>query len=346
MVFVAVLGLAVLMIVHELGHYLAARRFGMRVTKFSIGFGPALWKHQPKGSPTTFQIGIIPFLAYVQIAGMNPYEEVEPNDKGSYANASLWARIVTIFAGSLANYLFASVFFFFGLLHTGLPHADLICNAPSVCVAPRPDGPAAKAGIREGDRIATIDGSAIKSWDDLAKAVTQAGQRELVVQIEREGQLSEKRMVPAEGKIQVGPHVRIWYQKLTIYEAAVRSLKAPTAVIAGQVGAIGRWIRGKEKVELGGPGRMVSELSDAAREGIGSYLTLLGAVSAWLAAFNLFPLPALDGGRLIFLAFEAVSRRRPNAKAEGIVHAVGLLVFLGLMAVVTVVSDIPHFFKK
>src|SRR6516225_8926129 len=90
---IAVLGLAVLMIVHEGGHYLAARRFGMRVVRFSIGFGPTIWKHQPKGSPTVYQVAIIPFLAYVKIAGMNPYEEQDPNDKGSYMNASLWGRV-------------------------------------------------------------------------------------------------------------------------------------------------------------------------------------------------------------------------------------------------------------
>src|ERR1700682_4129306 len=116
---IAILGLAGLMVVHEGGHYLAARRFGMRVIKFSIGFGPTLYKHRPKGSPTVYQIAIIPFLAYVQIAGMNPYEENDPKDPGSYANASLWGRIVTIAAGPLANYLFASVLMFFGFLRGG-----------------------------------------------------------------------------------------------------------------------------------------------------------------------------------------------------------------------------------
>src|SRR5258708_4214857 len=107
-----ILGLALLMVVHESGHYVAARVFKMRVTRFSIGFGPALFRHTPKGSPTTYQVAIIPFLAYVQIAGMNPLEDIDPNDEGSYANASLLGRIVTIFAGPLANYLFASVLFF------------------------------------------------------------------------------------------------------------------------------------------------------------------------------------------------------------------------------------------
>jgi RIP metalloprotease RseP len=116
-----ILGLGLLMVVHELGHYLAARAFKMRVTRFSIGFGPALFRHTPKGSPTTYQIAIIPLLAYVQIAGMNPLEEVDTNDQGSYANASLIGRIATIFAGPLANYLFASVLFFITIMIGGQP---------------------------------------------------------------------------------------------------------------------------------------------------------------------------------------------------------------------------------
>src|SRR5882672_1271267 len=121
---IAALGLAVLMVVHEGGHYLAARRYGMRVIRFSIGFGPTIWKHRPKGSPTVFQVAIIPFLAYVQIAGMNPYEENDPKDPGSYANASLWGRIVTIAGGPIANYLFASVLMFIGFCIGGRTDVD------------------------------------------------------------------------------------------------------------------------------------------------------------------------------------------------------------------------------
>src|ERR1044071_5956919 len=114
-----ILGLALLMVVHEAGHLIAARAFGMRVLRFSIGFGPTLWRYQPKGSETIYQVALIPFLAYVQIAGMNPFEDVDPDDKGSYANGSLVARISAIVAGPLANYLFASVFFFAALMIGG-----------------------------------------------------------------------------------------------------------------------------------------------------------------------------------------------------------------------------------
>src|SRR5579862_9778676 len=163
---VAILGLAVLMVVHETGHYLAARRFGMRVVRFSIGFGPTIWRHQPKDSPTVYQVALIPFLAYVQIAGMNPYEENEPDDAGSYANASLWGRIVTIAAGPLTNYFFASVLIFFGLLIGGKEVPDE--TSMKVLVEP---GPAQVAGVESGDRILEVNGAAVHDWDGLKKAV-------------------------------------------------------------------------------------------------------------------------------------------------------------------------------
>jgi regulator of sigma E protease len=93
-----IVGISILVIVHESGHYLAARAFKMRVLRYSIGFGPTLFKYQPKGSPTVFQVAAIPFLAYVQIAGMNPHEDVDPKDPGLFGNKSVFARVVTIAA--------------------------------------------------------------------------------------------------------------------------------------------------------------------------------------------------------------------------------------------------------
>ena len=179
---IAILGLAVLMVVHEGGHYLAARRFGMRVTKFSIGFGPTLWKHRPKNSPTTFQVAIIPFLAYVQIASMNPYEDSDPKDPESYANASLWARIVTIAAGPLANYFFASILMFFGFLLGG----NEVVDEASMRVHVGADGPAAKAGIVDGDRILTVNGDAVKDWDQLKKQIGAHPGDKIDIEIERD----------------------------------------------------------------------------------------------------------------------------------------------------------------
>lgn len=337
---IAILGLAVLMVVHEGGHYLAARRFGMRVTKFSIGFGPTLWKHRPKGSPTTFQIAIIPFLAYVQIAGMNPYEEMDPKDPESYANASLFARITTIAAGPIANYFFASVLMFFGFLLGGHQMVD----EASMRIAVHPNGPAAHAGITNGDRILSVNGEAIRDWDQLKRTINAHPGEPIDVEVERASQKLHIKTTPngdgdSKGKILIGPEVRI--VPVGVGQAAVLSVKEPPKVVYNLVRGLARMFAGKEKPELSGPVGIVKEVGAAAKEGAHTYLKLLGLLSAYLGGFNLLPFPALDGGRLLFLLFEAASRRRADAKVEAKVHAIGLLMFLTLIAVVTYTEVIP-----
>ncbi len=345
-VVVAILGLGLLMVVHEGGHYLAARFYGMRVLKFSIGFGPTIWRRQPKDSPTTFQIGIIPFLAYVQIAGMNPYEEIDPNDKGSYANGSLWARIATIAAGPLANYLVASIFFFFGILITGNP----VIDPHGVRLTPASEGPAQTAGILAGDLAMEVDAKAISSTEQFTRAVSSAAGRPLVVTLERNGERIVKEVTPlAEGpdkgriRVTVSPNIR--FERATLTQASAFALKEPARTVARTFVGIYRMITGKEKGELGGPLRMTEEMVAVARQGAGEFVTMLGALSAYLGAFNLLPIAALDGGRLMFLAAEAISRRRPNAKVEGLIHAAGLLVLLSLIAVISV-FDVLRWTKR
>jgi regulator of sigma E protease len=338
---IAILGLAVLMVVHEGGHYLAARRFGMRVTKFSIGFGPVLWKHRPKDSSTLFQIAIVPFLAYVQIAGLNPYEEIDPKDPESYANAGLGARIATITAGPLANYFFASVLMFFGFVLGG----NQIVEETSMRVNTAPEGPAAAAGILKGDKILSVNGDAIHDWDELKKAVGSNAGKKIDVEVERGSEHLHLYPVPlgtegeTKGKIMVGPYA--YWQPVTTGQAVVLSITEPPKVVYNLVKGLARMLAGKEKPELSGPVGIVKETASAAKSGAHVYLKLLGALSAYLGGFNLLPLPALDGGRLLFLLFEAASRRRADAKVEAKVHAIGLLMFLTLIAVVTYSEVIP-----
>lgn len=339
-VLIAILGLAILMVVHEGGHYLAARRFGMRVTKFSIGFGPTLWKHRPKGSPTTFQIAIIPFLAYVQIAGMNPYEESDPKDPESYVNASLWGRIVTISAGSLANYLFASILMFFGFMLGG----NLVVDETSMKVNVHKDGPAYVAGVRDGDRVLSLDGNTVTDWSQLKNLVSERTGKKIDLEIEREGKKMHLDATPgaegeAKGKIMIGPFATIL--PVTVGQAFVLSLKEPPKVVFGLLKGLGRMIAGREKPELSGPVGIVRDVGAAARDGAHTYFKFLGALSAYLGGFNLLPFPALDGGRLLFLGFEAASRRKADAKIEAKVHAIGLMMFLALIAVVTWSEIIP-----
>ena len=143
----------------------------------------------------------------------------------------------------------------------------------------------------------------------------------------------------APGKIQVSPVTKT--VPVTVGEAAKLSVIEPPLVVYGTVRGIIRLITGKEKAEVSGPVGIVKETAKQAESGPGALLHFLGALSAYLGAFNLLPFPALDGGRLMFLGIEAASRRKPDAKVEARVHALGLLVLLGVIAFVTYLDFMP-----
>jgi regulator of sigma E protease len=332
-ILIGILGLALLMVVHEGGHLLAARAFGMRVIRFSIGFGPALWRHQPRGSETVYQVALIPFLAYVQIAGMNPLEEVDPDDKGSYANASLIGRISTIFAGPLSNYLFASVLFFAALTIGGQ-------QVPTTRVEVVDGGAAKAAQMRTGDKVVAINGKPIKNWEEMREMILANPKKTLEVDVLRSGKPLKLQVTPQpkgdKGGGQIGVQSQHDTVPVSLGEAAVRSVELPARVVEQLVVSLARIVTGKEKAQLAGPVGIVKETSKAAANSWTDYLQLLGVLSAYLGGFNLVPFPALDGGRLMFLGYEAVTRRRPNARVEAHIHAVGLLMLLALIAVVSV----------
>jgi regulator of sigma E protease len=332
-ILVAILGLAVLMVVHEGGHHLVARAFKLRVLRFSIGFGPALWRHQPRGSDTVYQVALIPFLAYVQVAGMNPFEESDPNDKGSYANASLTARIMTVFAGPLANYLFAMGLFLFAFVTFGNP-------VLTTEVEVMPDTPAAAAQMRSGDVVVKIDGADVKDFGAMREIIMESPGKPLRVGVLREGQPVELTVTP-EGKGEggsglIGVRPERAYEAMTFSEALTASVTHPAIVVRDLVVGLVHLITQKEKPQVGGPVIIVKYGAEMVQAGTYDILYFLAKLSAYLGGFNLLPVPALDGGRLMFLLYEAVARRKPNARMEAQIHAVGLLMFLALLAVVTV----------
>jgi len=330
-ILLTILGLAVLMVVHEGGHHVVARWFGMRVLRFSIGFGPPLFRVQPRGSETVYQVALIPFIAFVQIAGMNPFEESDPKDKGSYANATLLARVLTVVAGPLANYLFASVLFFAAFMIGGKP-------GESTVIEVMPDGAAQRANLKDGDKVIAIDGTATSDFEAMRKVIIANPSRELLIKIDRGGQPLELKVTPEPKGENGGGIVGVMplREPMTLREAAVRSVVAPAIVVESLVVGLVRVFTGREKADLAGPVGIVKFGAKTVDLGIEDFLGFMARLSAYLGGFNLLPFPALDGGRLAFLAYEAVARRKPNARVEAHVHALGLLMFLALMFVVSV----------
>lgn len=325
-----ILAIAVLMIVHECGHFFAARAFGMRVERFSIGFGPSLVRHRSKKSDTVFQLAAVPFGAYVQIAGMNPFEETDPTDKGSYANASLVGRIVAILAGSMANYVFASVVFFASMMVGGKA-------VETTELRVLPGGAAAKAELVDGDRLVAIDGKKIASWTELRTTIRENPERRLELTVVRAGAEKKLFTTPERGKDGAGAiGVSPMPAPMPVGEALRESIAEPALIVALTVKSLYRVITGQEKGQLSGPLGMMRETERAAEFGLASYLAIVGFLSTSVGFFNLLPVPALDGGRFLFLAYEAVTRRRPNQKREAQMHTLGFVVLITTILLVTI----------
>ena len=326
--FLVILGIALLTIVHEAGHYFVARAFGMRVERFSIGFGPAIFKFQPKNSDTVFQIGLIPLLAYVQIAGMNPFDELDEDDPSLYANAKLGPRISAIIAGPLANYLFASVFFFAVFLMVGKPG-----DGNEIRVF---EGAAQTAGMQTGDELIAIEGSPIATFTDIIPFVQPRADQPTRMTVRRDGTevqlVVTPQLIDGKGKIGVSPQP----VPIALSEAATNAMIEPAIYVKLVLVGLSRVVTQKDDLQLSGPIGMAREGNKALQMGLPSFLHFLGFLSTMLAVFNLLPFPALDGGRLSFLLYEAITRRKPDQKIEGWIHVIGIVVLLGTMVTVTI----------
>ncbi len=338
-----VLAISLLVIIHEFGHYLVARAFGMRVVTYSVGFGPVLARWRPRGSETVFQIAAIPMLAYVQIAGMNPREPVDPKDRGSYQNASSLGRLFTIAAGPLANYLAATVIILGVLLVGGQPAPTQV---PIVSVVAR-DSPAAVAGLASGDRFLQINHRPVSLWTELITHTQQSRGAPMDLLIQRHGQALQLTVTPRwtstvnPPRFVIGVTNQLQYVHVRVLDAVREAVIWPTLTAADNVRALARMIVGREQLQVMGPVRMVAETAHEAQNGWRSAMLAFASISLALFIFNLLPVPALDGGRLIFLLYEVITRRRPSPTFEARVTTVSMVLLLGLSAVVFV-RDIWH----
>ena len=332
-ILIAIASIGLLMIVHEAGHHFIARAFGLRVTKFSIGFGPTIWRHQPKNSPTVYQVAIIPFFAFVQIAGMNPFEENEADDKGSFSNASLTARAATLLGGPIANYCFAAIAAF--IVFWGGGHRVYTAE---VNVAP--ESAAAVAGLKDGDIITQIDGKSVEGFEDIYKRVGEAGNGAMHVDVKRKQEALSFDITPKldekSGRKLLGVGARNYITEARpAGESLKQALLLPADVVYQMFASIGRILTFRESPQVSGPLGMGKMIGQAAERGILDYLWIVTIISASLAGMNLIPFPGLDGGRLMFVGYEAIARRKPDQTLEAKIHATGMLLLLAVMIVVT-----------
>lgn len=363
----AIVALCVVIILHELGHYLTAVWTGMKVDRFSVfGIGPAIvnlgtWRG------TEFVISAIPFGAYVLIRGMEPDPDADDTpvvdadaiDDDAWAKARaanraeaasvnfrdkpLWARALVLAGGPVANYLTAMVLFFAVYVMAGVPGpADRI----EVTMIEE-DMPAAMAGLEVGDRLVTVGALTVDpsagSQPVIDKVKAHPGEP-LEITLIRDGQTLVKTIEPNEdGKIGAGLTPKSELQAVGAGEAAGLAVERPIVITRVQLVGLYKWATRQIDAEMQGPARIVKHIATSIESGLISFLKMAALISTLLGMFNLLPLPALDGGRLAFLGYEALARRRTSARIEEMVHGYGMLALLVLIAVV-VVNDIRSFF--
>ncbi len=328
--------LSVLIVVHEFGHFIVARAFGMRARVFSVGLGPVIARWRPRGSETVFQVAALPLLAYVNIAGMDPREPGDPHDRGSYKSASLLARLLVIAGGPLANYL-AAMAIVFGMLVVGGRQTPV--TEPRVGEV-LPQTAAAAAGVRANDLIVSVGGVNISNWRQLTEQVSRSGGRPTPFVLDRGGQRLTLTITPQERdhRYRVGVAQATVFAPLPLRESAVRAMIYPAQAVVDSANALRRMVRGKEQVRVMGPVGIVNEMVHEARRGWRDWVNMVWLISVGLFFLNLLPVPALDGGRAVFLAYEFFLRRKLPPRFEYAAVAVSMVLLLGVAAV-CIVTD-------
>ncbi len=337
----AVLAVSLLIVIHEAGHFLAARAAGMRVERFSVGFGPVVLAF--RRGETEFAISALPLGGYVKISGMSPGDEDRAGDPALFSSQPAWRRFAVILAGPAMNYLTAVVVAW-GLIATvGLRAPD-----PSARVgALVPGMPAEAAGLRPGDRIAAVAGAPVDSWEALVRELQRHPGEEIALDVVRgEGERLALRLTPKDD----GGVGRAGFASAAILVrkgaggALLEGIGRTNANAALQLGAFGSLFSKRQQVE--GPVGIARGLVRGAREGLEPFLGLVWTISVALAILNLLPVPALDGGRLVFLGYEIVTRRRVNQRVEGMLHFAGFVLLVGLILAVTLFGDLPRLFGR
>ncbi|MEZ4361356.1 MAG: M50 family metallopeptidase [Kofleriaceae bacterium] len=358
----ALLALSFLIFVHEAGHYVVARWCGMRVERFSIGFGPAIFKVKNK-SGTQFQVTPIPFGGFVEIRGMNIAEEVDPDDAQAYANRPVSLRFATILAGPATNWISAIALALLLYAVFGVKTQERWFGVGAIS-----DDAAAKGVLESGDRVLAIDGEPIYLVSPEGKVTAGALPTKIsdkqgapvTIMVKRKGAIRDVTITPKLGKNEDGTLAkdasgrqiyrlgfRIEEQFDRVHVSAgstlARAFRYPVDQSAAILSGLYQVVTGAAKAELGGPVRIVEEFNAAFESSFVDGLELLMVLSVYLALINLFPLPALDGGRLVFLGYEMITRRRANPKIETTVHMAGVLLLMVVMVMVTY-KDVARLF--
>jgi regulator of sigma E protease len=338
--------LSVVVFVHELGHYLIARRTGVRIDVFSIGFGPELagWTDR---AGTRWKFSALPLGGYVKMHGDADATSstIDLNalpDPDSFPAKSVGQRMAIVFAGPAANFVFAIVVLAILFALVGRP------VTPAEVGEVQQGSAAEAAGLQPGDVIVTVEGAELESFEELQGIVRDAPGRPLAMEVRRDGELLQVSVTPRKTELedrfgqthQIGligiSRSGVEFQRsnpaLALYEGVAETGR----LVVGTLSALGEMVIGSRTTEeLGGPLRIAQMSGEIAKDGVVPVIWFTAVLSINLGLINLFPIPMLDGGHLVMYAIEAARGRPLNERSQELAFRFGLALVLSLMVFAT-----------
>ena len=336
-----VVGIGVLILVHEFGHFWVARRVGVTVERFSIGFGPKIFGFKQGG--TDFWIAPIPLGGYVKLKGEDPEEAKASEEPDSFRNKSVTRRAAIIVAGVVMNFLLAFVLMPVVFM-MGQKIPEFLTKAP-VVEAVMPDTPASRAGLASGDRALKITGESVAHWEAMITRVQESAGFSLVFTLQRGEEIFERTLVPEYSRdnerwligVQMPASTVPILKKYPFTEAVKAGFEENIRLIGMTFGMVKKLVTLQASYKaVGGPVQIASYLAKAAASGMADFLYFIAFLSINLAVLNILPFPLLDGGHLMFLAIEGIRRKPVSLKVQLIAQQIGLVLLLTFVALVTI----------
>jgi regulator of sigma E protease len=351
--------LSILILVHEFGHFITAKKSGVKVERFSLGFGPVIFSLKRKD--TQYCISLVPVGGYVKMAGDSPSDKLS-GEAWEYLSQPVRKRIMIVSAGPVLNYLLA--FFVFWLV--------FLVGNPAVTTkvgGVMKDYPAQIADIRPGDNIIKVGEKVVGNWEELTELIRKAKSETLDLVIRREDKVNIVTVSPKKekiknifgkeeevGRIGITPSDEIIKIKYPFFEAASLALSKLMSLTRLTFKAIFRLLTGGMvlKETVSGPLGIFYITKFAAEMGIVTLLNLLAVLSASLAIFNILPIPVLDGGHILFLLIEKFRGKAVSLKTQEKITQVGIAALIALMVFVSyndlvrfqIFEKIAHLWKK
>ncbi len=340
-IFAFIIVLGVLIFVHELGHFLAARLFGVGVEKFSLGFGPRIFGKTV--GITDYRISAIPLGGFVKMVGEEPDAEIDPKDIPiSFTHKHVFKRILIVGAGPFFNLLLAVIIFFMIFLFFGM-----YLLRPTIGEV-KDGSPAHKAELAKGDTIAAIDGVEVKSWEDMAGIISESKGKKISLIIRRGNDSFVKEVIPEAIKsknlfgedidryvIGVTASGDVFIKRLNLPEAFIESFVQAYKITELTILSIVKLIQGTLSAKtLGGPIMIAEMAGQQAKEGAMNLIFFIALLSINLGILNFLPIPVLDGGHLMFFFIEAIIGHPVNTRMREIAQQVGIFMLIMLMVFV------------